>query len=318
MKKACRKAVTETLLELAKKDKRILAVTSDARGSTTLDEYAKTLPEQFVDAGIAEQNEVGVAAGAASCGMIPFVCAPAPFLSARSMEQLKVDVAYANQNVKICAVSGGVSYGALGGSHHAIYDLAGIRPMENMTVVLPSDAVQASWLVKQTAAMKGPVYMRMGRGPVEVIYNEKDIKGFEIGRAVLLKKGFDVTLIACGEMVWASLKAADILEKEGISVRVLDMHTIKPLDKEAVINAAIETGRIVTIEEHSVLGGLGSAVAEVVVQHTAVPMKLLGIPDGHVVAGEADEVFAHYGLTPEGIAKSVREFLPYREIVYAG
>lgn len=318
MKKACRKAMTETLLELAREDERILAVTSDARGSVTLEEYASELPQQFVDVGIAEQNEVGVAAGAASCGMIPFVCAPAPFLSARSLEQIKVDVAYSNLNVKICAVSGGVSYGALGGSHHAIYDLAAIRPMENITVLLPSDGVQASWMTRQIAIRKGPVYMRMGRGAVEDIYDAKDARFFEIGKAVLLKKGYDVTIIACGEMVSPSLKAADILAKEGITARVLDMHTIKPLDKEAIISAALETGRIVTVEEHSVLGGLGSSVAEVVVQHAAVPMKFLGIPDGHVVAGESDEVFAHYGLTPEGIAKSVREFVPYKEVVHAG
>lgn len=318
MKRACRKAMTETLLELAKEDKRIITITSDARGSVTLEEYAKELPEQFVDAGIAEQNEVGVAAGAASCGMISFVCAPAPFLSARSLEQIKVDVSYSNLNVKICAVSGGVSYGALGGSHHAIYDLAAIRPMENITVLLPSDAVQASWMTRQIAVMEGPVYMRMGRGPVDVIYDEKDVKAFEIGKAVTLREGYDLTIIACGEMVSPSLKAAEILAQEGISVRVLDMHTIKPLDKEAIISAALETGRIMTVEEHSVLGGLGSSVAEVVVQHAAVPMKFLGIPDEHVVAGESDEVFSHYGLTPEGIAKSVREFISYKEAVHAG
>lgn len=317
MKKACRKAMTETLFELAKEDKRILAVTSDARGSTTLETYAKELPEQFVEAGIAEQNEVGIAAGAASCGMVPFVCAPAPFLSARSIEQIKVDVAYSNQNVKICAVSGGVSYGALGGSHHAIYDMATIRPMENMTVIVPSDAVQTAWLTKQMAVMKGPFYMRMGRGAVDVIYDESDTESFEIGKAVLLRQGCDVTIIACGEMVAPSLKAADLLEEEGIHARVLDMYTIKPLDEAAVICAAMETGRIVTVEEHSIMGGLGSSVAEVVVQNAAVPMKLLGIPDEHVVSGESPEVFEHYGLTPEGIAKSVCEFLPYEEDVYA-
>jgi transketolase len=318
LKKACRKAVTETLLELAREDKRIIAVTSDARGSVTLEEYAKELPEQFIDAGIAEQNEVGMAAGAASCGMIPFVCAPAPFLSARSLEQIKVDVAYSDFNVKICAVSGGVSYGALGGTHHAIYDLAAIRPMENITVLLPADAVSAAFMTRRIAAAYGPVYMRMGRGAVDVIYNEADTRSFEIGKAFPLRQGRDLTVIACGEMVSASVKAADILAREGVFARVLDMHTIKPLDKDAIIAAAIETGSIVTVEEHSVVGGLGSAVAEVVVQNAAVPMKFLGIPDEHVVAGESDEVFECYGLTPEGIAKSVREFLMCKEVADAG
>lgn len=315
MKKACRKALTETLLELAKENKKILAITSDARGSVTLGDYAKEVPEQFVDAGIAEQNEVGVAAGAASCGLVSFVCAPAPFLSARSLEQIKVDVAYSNLNVKICAVSGGVSYGALGGSHHAVYDLAAIRPMENITVLMPSDAAQTAWMTRQIAEMEGPVYMRMGREPVDMIYNSEETGDFQIGKAVKLREGTDLTVIAAGEMVSPSIQAADILAKENISVRVLDMHTIKPLDQQAILDAAKETGRIVTVEEHCVLGGLGSAVAEFVVQNQAVSMKLLGIPDGHVVAGESDEVFQHYGLTPEGIAQSLREFLSCKEEV---
>ena len=173
-------------------------------------------------------------------------------------------------------------------------------------------------MTRRIAAAYGPVYMRMGRGAVDVIYNEADTRSFEIGKAFPLRQGRDLTVIACGEMVSASVKAADILAREGVFARVLDMHTIKPLDKDAIIAAAIETGSIVTVEEHSVVGGLGSAVAEVVVQNAAVPMKFLGIPDEHVVAGESDEVFEFYGLTPEGIAKSVREFLMCKEVADAG
>lgn len=308
-KTACRKALTKTLLEIAEKSKKIVVLTSDARGSVTLNDFAAVLPEQFVEVGIAEQDEIGVAAGMAACGLIPFVCAPAPFLSARSLEQIKVDVSYSNTNVKICGVSGGLSYGALGGSHHSIHDLAAVRPMENMTVLMPADAAQTGWMVKTIAETEGPVYMRMGRNGVEDIYTEEDVSCFEIGKAHLLREGRDITLIAAGEMVWYAKCAAEMLQEENISARVLDMHTIKPLDTGALRAAAEETGYLVTIEEHSVCGGLGSAVAEYICQNCPVPVKILGIPDEHVIAGDSPEVFAHYGLDGGGIAKTVRELL---------
>lgn len=308
-KTACRKALTETLLEIATNNKKIVVLTSDARGSVTLNDFVALLPEQFVEVGIAEQDEVGVAAGMATCGLIPFVCAPAPFLSARSLEQIKVDMSYSNTNVKVCGVSGGLSYGALGGSHHSIHDLAAIRPMENMTVLMPADAVQTSWMVRTIAKTEGPVYMRMGRNGVEDIYTEEDSSSFEIGKAHLLKDGRDITLIAAGEMVYHAKCAAELLEKDNISARVLDMHTIKPLDREAIQDAAKQTGRIVTIEEHSIYGGLGGAISEYVCQNCPVPVKILGIPDEHVIAGDSSEVFAHYGLDGDGIAKTVREIL---------
>lgn len=308
-KTACRKALTEALQEIAEKNKKITVLTSDARGSVTLNDFVAALPEQFVEVGIAEQDEIGVAAGMAACGLVPFVCAPAPFLSARSLEQIKVDVSYSNTNVKICGVSGGLSYGALGGSHHSIHDLAAIRPMENMTVLLPADAVQTRWMVKTISETEGPVYMRMGRNGVEDIYKEEDASSFEIGKAHLLKEGSDITLIAAGEMVYHAKCAAEQLEKENISVRVLDMHTIKPLDKEAIRKAAEQTKLIITIEEHSIYGGLGSAVSEYICQNCPMSVKILGIPDEHVVAGESPEVFAHYGLDGAGIARTVREIL---------
>lgn len=308
MKNTCRKAFTDTLLELAKEDSRIVALTSDARGSAALNKFVEELPEQFIEVGIAEQNEVGVAAGASTCGLIPFVCAPAPFLSARSLEQIKVDAAYSNTNVKICGVSGGLSYGALGGSHHAIHDLAAIRPMENITVLVPADARETRWMTQAIARTKGPVYMRMGRNEVEDIYTEEDRKKFRLGKAICLKEGRDLTMIAAGELVCPALTAAKKLEACGISVRVLDMHTIKPLDEEAVQAAAQETKGIVTLEEHSIHGGLGGAVAEYTVQNCPVPMKIMGIPEGHVVAGETCDLFPYYGLDEESIAENTKEF----------
>ncbi len=308
-KYACRKALTETLLELAQNNPKIVAITSDARGSVTLNEYAKKCPDQFVETGIAEQNEVGVASGMATCGMIPFVCAPAPFLSARALEQIKVDVAYSHTNVKICGVSGGLSYGALGGSHHAINDIAAIRPMAGMMVLLPSDATQTRWMVRELANYKGPSYMRMGRNAVEDIYDQNDIGKFKLGKAITLREGTDVTIIAAGEMVFYAKLAADLLEKKNIDARVLDMHTIKPLDREAVIAAAKETGHLVTVEEHSIFGGLGGSVAEVVVSECPVPIKILGIPDEHVISGESTEVFAYYKIDAAGIAAAAESLL---------
>ena len=311
-KNACRKALTRTLLELASEDKRIVVVTSDARGSVTLNDFVAALPDQFVEVGIAEQDEIGVAAGMSTCGLIPFVCAPAPFLSARSLEQIKVDVSYSHTNVKICGVSGGLSYGALGGSHHAIHDLAAIRPMEGMTVLLPADAAQTAWMVREAAKIDGPCYLRMGRNSVEDLYSEADIKTFHLGRAHKLLEGSDLTIIAAGEMVYHAKCAAELLAREGIRARLLDMHTVKPLDEDAVIAAAAETGCILTVEEHSVYGGLGGAVAETVAQRLPVPMRILGIPDEHVIAGESAEVFAHYGLDGVGIAGAARELVRQR------
>jgi len=301
--KACREAFTSTLAELAGKDPRIVALTSDARGSVSLSAYAEAHPGQFVEVGIAEQNEVGIAAGLASCGKKAFVCAPACFLSARSLEQIKVDVAYTGTNVKIIGVSGGVSYGALGTSHHSLHDVAVMRAIHGIRVFLPCDARQTRKLTEWLAANDGPAYVRMGRGAVADVY-ESDDAPFVPGKANLLRDGEDLTLIACGEMVRNALDAATLLEQEGIRARVLDMHTLKPLDEAAVEAAAAETGLILTVEEHSVYGGLGAAAAQVVVARKPVPMRILGIPDEAVVSGASAEVFAHYGLDAAGIAQS--------------
>lgn len=304
--KACRKAFTDTLLEIARTNKNIYALATDSRGSVTLGAFADELPEQYVECGIAEQDAVGIAAGLTLEGKTAFVCGPASFYATRSAEQVKVDVAYSHRDVKVVGVSGGVSYGALGGTHHAVQDIAFMRAVPGLQVIIPSDAAQTAAMTRALAVSGEPAYVRMGRGDVEDIYT--DGAPFEIGKANFLRKGEKAAIIACGEMVSRALKAADILAAMDVPVTVIDMHTIKPLDEEAVL-AAAQTGLIVTVEEHSVKGGLGGAVAEVVSQKHPVKMRILGLPDETLYSGTNQEVFAHYGLTPEGIAASLKEAL---------
>ena len=301
---ACRRAFTDTLLRLAQNDARIYALTSDARGSVALNEFAAALPQRLIETGIAEQNEIGVAAGMALAGKTAFVCAPAPFLSARSYEQLKLDVAYNRANVKVVGASGGVSYGTLGASHHALQDIAATRSIEGLTVFVPSDAVQTAALTEWMAENEGPVYLRMGRAPVPVLYAAG--QRFVPGKAVCLAEGRDVSLLAVGEMVAPALDAARLLRAEGIHARVLDLFSIKPIDADAVCAAARETGCIVTAEEHSIYGGLGGAVAELTAQHCPVPLRILGLPDEPVFEGEAPDVLRHNHLDAPGIAAAAR------------
>lgn len=304
--KAARKAFTETLLELAKEDPTIFALATDSRGSVTLNDFVDVLPNQFVECGIAEQDAVGIAAGLSNLGLRPFVCGPASFYATRAAEQVKVDVAYSRSNVKVIGVSGGVSYGALGGTHHAIQDIALFRAVPNMTVILPADANEAAAMTRVLAKNSEPTYVRMGRGAVPDVY-DPDVN-FEVGKAIWLRNGKDAAIIACGEMVYHANEAAKLLEAEGILVSVLDMHTIKPLDEESVLKAA-QTGAVVTVEEHIIRGGLGGAVAEVICQNHPVKMKILGLPDETVYSGTSAEVFEHYRLNAEGIAEAVRELL---------
>jgi len=296
----CRKMFTNTLLELAKVDSDIIGVTSDARGSVTLGDFAEQLPNQFVEIGIAEQNELSIAAGLAACGKKPFVCAPASFLSTRSLEQIKLDVAYSNTNVKIIGVSGGVSYGPLGSSHHSLHDIAAIRAIPGINIILPCDIYQTKSVTEALVNHIGPVYVRMGRNAVPEIYT-KDNVPFSIGKANIIMEGNDLTIIGTGETVKVALEAGVLLKNKGITARVIDMNTLKPLDNKVIIEAAKETGHIITIEEHSIFGGLGAAVSEQVVQHFPVPIKIIGIPDEPVITGNASEVFEHYGLSAKNI-----------------
>ncbi|MEK3720415.1 transketolase family protein [Paenibacillus sp. FSL H8-0034] len=297
---ANRQVICETLLDQARQDRDIVLLASDSRGSASMAPFVKELPDQFVETGIAEQNIVGIAAGLAASGKKPWVTSPACFLSMRAIEQVKVDVAYSGTDVKLIGISGGVSYGALGMSHHSLQDIAVTRAIPGLTIILPADRHETKKMTEALAAHKGGVYVRIGRNPVQDCY-ESDDYPFEIGKAVTLREGTDITLIAAGETVRVALDTSDALSKEGISCRVINMHTIKPLDTEAIIKAAQETGRIITVEEHSIFGGLGAAVAEVVVQNCAVPMKIIGIPDEPAITGNTAEVFNHYGIHADAI-----------------
>jgi len=300
-----RKVFSDTLFELAQKDKDIIVLTSDSRGSASVENFAKYLPKQFIDVGIAEQNLVSIASGLAGCGKKPFVFSPACFLTTRSIEQIKIDVAYTNRNVKLIGVSGGVSYGPLGSTHHALEDIAFMRAIPNMTVILPSDANQTRLLVKKLVSYVGPVYVRMGRNPIEEVYtNQREIP-FEIGKGNILLDGDDVTIIATGEVVKTAYNAGILLKDRGVYARVIDMHTIKPIDEELIINSAKKTKFIFTIEEHNIKGGLGSAVAEVLVQKYPVRMIMIGIPDQFSITGSQKEILEYYRITPEGICDTV-------------
>ena len=308
MSKAIKKVIAEFLGEEAKTNKDIVVLCSDSRGSAALGPYAEEHPEQFVEVGIAEQNLVGISAGLAAGGKRPFAVSPASFLSTRSMEQAKVDVAYSHMNVKLLGISGGVSYGALGMTHHSATDIATMGSIPGLRVYFPSDQYLAVALMKELVKDQDPAYIRIGRNAVEDVYEEGSLK-FEMDKAVTVQDGTDLTIIACGETVYHAKKAAEILAAEGKSVRVLDMYCLKPLDKEAVRKAAQETRAILTVEEHSPYGGLGAMVAQLVAEENPVKVHSLTLPDAPIVTGETKDIFHHYGLDAEGIAKAVREML---------
>ncbi|MDF2652155.1 MAG: transketolase family protein, partial [Paenibacillus sp.] len=295
-----RQVICETLLKLAETDPDIMVLTSDSRGSAAMAPFANAFPNQFVEVGIAEQNIVGISAGLAHSGKKPFVTSPACFLSMRSIEQIKVDVAYSGTNVKLVGISGGVSYGALGMSHHSVQDIAVARAIPGLAVVLPADRHETKRMTEALVKHQGGVYVRIGRNAVEDVYESDDYE-FIIGKAVTLRDGTDLTIIATGETVRVALDTQKALQEVGVSCRVINMHTIKPLDEEAIIRAAGETGHIITVEEHSIFGGLGAAVAEVVVQHQLVPMRIIGIPDEPAIAGKSSEVFKHYGIHTDNL-----------------
>lgn len=306
-----RQIICETLMAHAETDKDTFVLCSDSRGSASLSPFAEKFPDQFVEVGIAEQNLVSLAAGLAACGKKAFAASPACFLSTRSYEQAKVDCAYSNTNVKLIGISGGVSYGALGMSHHSAQDIAAMSALPNMRVYLPSDRHQTKRLIEALLEDEKPAYIRVGRNPVEDIYSESDCP-FEMDKATWLRgrgKTVKAALIACGEMVHPALEAAEILEQAGIAASVLDMYCVKPLDSEAVIEAAKASDIVVTVEEHSPYGGLGAMVAQVVSEYCPRKVKCLSLPDAPVITGTSPEVFAHYGLTGEGIAAVVEEIL---------
>lgn len=301
---------SETLQALAEKDRDIMVVTSDSRGSGKLVPFGEKYPEQIVEVGIAEQNLVGLAAGLASMGKKAFAVSPACFLTARSLEHIKNDVAYSDNPVKLIGISAGVSYGALGSTHHSLHDFAVLRAIHNMTIVAPCDNFETTEVIRQAAEMNSPVYVRFGKKGLPTL-NRKIDPDFKIGKGRTIREGEDLTFIGTGEGVLPCEEAAALLsEKHGIQCRVISMHTIKPLDKRLIFQAAANGKPIVTVEEHSVHGGLGEAVAALLFQEGfRNKFKIVGLPDEYTVTGSQIEIFDHYGISKEGLTKTALELL---------
>jgi transketolase len=301
-----RQTVCDVLIKHGKEDRNIIALCSDSRGSASLAPFSEVLPEQFVEVGIAEQNLVSIAAGLASCGKKPFAASPACFLSTRSMEQIKVDVAYSNTNVKLIGISGGVSYGALGMTHHSTQDIAIMASIPGMRVYLPSDRFQTAALFKHLINDDTAAYIRIGRNAVADVYSTDNIP-FSLDKATMIHDGSDITIIACGEMVSAAKDAGEMLRHHGISARVIDMYCVKPIDIATVEKAAKETKAIITIEEHVAIGGMGSMVSQIAGSKKPVPVINMTLPDSPVISGTSKEVFDYYDLNASGIVKVALE-----------
>ena len=291
-------------------DERIVAVVNDSLGSSKLNNFQHLFPKRLINVGIAEQNMLGVSAGLANGGKIPYVCGAACFLTARAMEQIKVDLGYSNTNVKLVGISSGMAYGALGATHHSIEDIGWMRIIPNMTVIVPADSIETSAVMEFSAKHLGPMFLRISRMPVPDLFAPG--AKFQIGKAACLREGGDITLMANGVMVSRALQAADELMKVGISARVLNMSSVKPIDREAIEDAARNTGGIVTVEEHSIYGGLGGAVAEIVVQTHPTKMRILGIPGVFAPTGSANFLLEHFGLTSGGIQSAAIQLLKAR------
>lgn len=303
----CRDAFANALEEIARRQPNVVTVVNDSIGSSKVNQFAKTFPTRLVNVGIAEQDMIGIAAGLANGGMLPFVCGASCFMTGRALEQIKADLAYSNVNVKLCGMSSGMAYGELGPTHHSIEDLAWTRAIANMTVVVPADPIETKQAMYAAAKFQGPMFLRISRMPVPNVHPEN--YQFQIGRAAQLRDGDDVTLIANGVMVSRALDAAKLLDAQGIQARVLNMATVRPLDRDAIVRAAQETRGIVTVEEHTTYGGLGGAVAEVVVQNAPVPMRLLGVPGVFAPTGSPEFLLEYFGLTAQNICATAQELL---------
>ena len=299
--RANQEVFAETIEALAENDRNILVVTSDSRGSGKLVPFGQRFPKQIVEVGIAEQHLVGMAAGLAACGKKVFAVSPACFLSARALEQIKNDVAYSDNPVKLIGISAGVSYGALGSTHHSLHDFAVMRAIHNLIVVAPADNFESSEAVRQATASDRPFYIRFGKKNMPLLSESN--QEFSFGKGRVIKDGNDIALIATGETVYPALEAAQALETKGISAAVISMHTIKPLDTALIAFFAKQCRALLTVEEHSVNGGLGEACASFLLQQQLYkPFKIMGIPDEYTVTGSQNEIFKHYGLTGAGIA----------------
>ncbi len=298
----CRDAFTAVLEALAAANPDVVAVCNDSVGSSKLGGFRDQWPERLINVGIAEQNLVGVGAGLANGGKLPFVCGASCFLTGRALEQIKADIAYSNANVKLCGMSSGMAYGELGPTHHSIEDFAWLRALPNLPVIAPCDRIETAAATRFAASYDGPLFLRLSRvGVPDLLPADHE---FALGKANLLRVGDDLTIIANGVLSHRALAAADLLAAQGLEARVLNMATVRPLDDEAIIRAAAETGALLTCEEHTVFGGLGSAVAEVVVRHRPVPMEILGVPGIFAPTGSANFLLDEFGLSPAGIAQS--------------
>jgi transketolase len=303
----CRDAFSKTLEMLGAEDARVCAVVNDSLSSTKLKDFKAKFPERFVNVGIAEQNMVGVGSGLANGGMVPYVCGASCFLTARAMEQVKVDMAYSNSNVKLCGMSSGMAYGQLGATHHSIEDLAWTRALPNLAVIVPADPKETAQAMCYSLEHVGPMFLRVSRMPVRAVH--PDGYQFTLGKAALLRDGDDVTLVANGVMVSRALDAADALAKRGIAARILNMSCMTPLDSDSILDAARTTRGIVTVEEAQVAGGLGGAVAEVLAVHHPAPMRILGVPGVFAPTGSAEFLLEHFGLTAQGIESAALDLL---------
>jgi len=303
-----RLAFGQALLELGARDSKTVVVSADTQDLLGIRPYIGKYRERFVEVGIAEQNAIGIASGLATTGLHPFVCAYSPFITARSMEQVRNDVAYAHQRVVIGAAASGISLGVAGGTHHALEDLALMRSFPNMTVIVPADVEEAYQATLATQDIDGPVYMRLG-GRVEEPPVSDPAQPFALGKAATLRDGNDIAIIACGAMVELAIRASDELKKTGVAARVINLHTIKPLDRDTILKAAAETRRIVTAEEHHLTGGLGGAVAELLALEQPTRMRMVGMPDVFACIGPTIKVREKYGMSTQGIVAACRELL---------
>jgi len=306
----CRDAYAKALEELAERDLRVCVVINDSLSSAKMKDFKAKYPSRFVNVGIAEQNMVGVGNGLANGGMVPYLCGATCFLTARAMEQIKVDMAYSKANVRICGMSSGMAYGQLGPTHHSVEDIAWTRILPNLAVVVPADDVETAAAMRYSLVHEGPMFLRISRIPVPRVHD--DDYEFRFGKAVKLREGSDVTIITNGVLVHRALDAARILEDEGVSVCVLNMSTIKPLDEEAILDAARVTKGIVTAEEGLAAGGLGGAVAEVLALRRPTPMRILGLQDVFAPTGSAEFLLEHFKLTANGIRDAATELLAER------
>ena len=299
-KESTRDGFGKALVDLGRENKNVVVLSADLTESVRAHWFKEKYPDRFISHGVAEQDMISAAAGLALSGKIPFACTFGSFASGRAWDQVRVSVAYMNLNVNIAGTHGGISVGEDGATHQSLEEIALMRIVPNMTVVVPADGREAYLATKQAAEIPGPVYLRLGRAKVPLL---KDMPEFRIGKANVMTEGDDVTIIACGHLVYTAMEAARRLRAKNIQARIIDLHTPKPIDKETIIKAAEETGAVLTIEEHTVYGGMGSAVAEVLVETCPVPMKIMGIQGEFGVSGEADELYKYFGLTEDDIVR---------------